>query len=59
MSCTHSKSSKITFKTPQTMASKKYIRPAILQVGDTIAIVAPAGILMSKKKKLLKPPKCF
>jgi muramoyltetrapeptide carboxypeptidase LdcA involved in peptidoglycan recycling len=32
------------------MASKKYIRPATLQVGDTIAIVAPAGILMSKKK---------
>lgn len=52
MSCTYSKSSKITFKTPQTMASKKYIRPAILQVGDTIAIVAPAGILMSKKKTI-------
>ena len=52
MSCTYSKSSKITFKTPQTMASKKYIRPAILQVGDTIAIVAPAGILKSRKKTI-------
>jgi muramoyltetrapeptide carboxypeptidase len=52
MSCTYSKSSKITFKTPQTMASKKYIRPAKLQVGDTIAIVAPAGILKSKKKTI-------
>ena len=52
MSCTYSKSSKITFKTPQTMASKKYIRPATLQVGDTIAIVAPAGILKSRKKAI-------
>ena len=52
MSCTYSKSSKITFKTPQNMASKKYIRPAILQVGDTIAIVAPAGILKSRKKTI-------
>lgn len=52
MICTHSKSSKITFKTPQTMSSKKYIRPAILQVGDTIAIVAPAGILKGKKKTI-------
>ncbi len=52
MSCTYSKSSKISFKTPQTMASKKYIRPAILQVGDTIAIVAPAGILKSKRKTI-------
>ena len=34
------------------MASKKYIRPAILQVGDTIAIVAPAGILKSKRKTI-------
>lgn len=52
MSCTYSKSSKNSFKTPQTMASKKYIRPAILQVGDTIAIVAPAGILKSKRKTI-------
>ena len=52
MSCTHSESSKITFKNPQTMLSKKYISPAILQVGDTIAIVAPAGILKSRKKTI-------
>ena len=37
--------------------SHKRIQPAYLQIGDTIAIVAPAGILKNRKEAILKATK--
>jgi muramoyltetrapeptide carboxypeptidase len=45
----------ITFSS--TFAQQKLIKPAYLQKGDTIAIVAPAGILKNKQEIILKAKK--
>ncbi len=52
VSCTIGKPLKMSVKNPQYKAPQKYIRPANLQVGDSVAILAPAGLLKGRQQAI-------
>ena len=52
VSCTIGKPLKMSVKNPQYKAPQKYIRPANLQLGDSVAILAPAGLLKGRQQAI-------
>ena len=53
-SCTQSKTSTMNAQTPPPSISEKYRSPDYLKAGDTVAIVAPSGILKGRKQAIDK-----
>lgn len=53
-SCTQSKTSTMNAQTPPPSTSEKYRSPNYLKAGDTVAIVAPSGILKGRKQAIDK-----
>ena len=52
VSCTIGKPLKMSVKNPQYKAPQKYIRPANLQLGDSVTILAPAGLLKGQQQAI-------
>lgn len=52
VSCTLGKPLKMSVKNPQYKAPQKYIRPANLELGDSVAILAPAGLLKGRQQAI-------
>ena len=54
-SCTQSKTSTMNAQTPPSTPSKKFYTPDYLKKGDTVVIVAPAGILKGRQQAIERP----
>ena len=52
VSCNLGKPLKMSVKNPQYKAPQKYIRPANLEFGDSVAILAPAGLLKGRQQAI-------
>lgn len=52
LSCSHNNPSKMIKKNQKNTELKKIISPQKLQAGDTVAIIAPAGIIKTGKKSI-------
>ena len=51
-SCTLGNPLKMSVKNPQHPPPQKYISPANLQLGDSVAILAPAGLLKGRQQAI-------
>ncbi|MEC8133915.1 MAG: LD-carboxypeptidase, partial [Bacteroidota bacterium] len=52
VSCNLDKPLKMSVKNPQYTPPQKYISPANLQLGDSVAILAPAGLLKGRQQAI-------